>query len=192
MVSISQLTPVSPYASDHEAASSTSAGPDFYDLLDVVNPLQHIPVISHMYRAVTGDTISTGAQIAGGALFGGVVGAAAGAVTALAESVMGDSLVNTAVNAFTAEDNQLVQLYAPETKSTMQASSITESATIATLLDAQITAQQPPQAPISVANNPQSTLPDFRHMRDEALGLTDSKKQRQLQANMVQTLINSA
>jgi hypothetical protein len=46
----------------------------FADLLDVINPLQHIPVVSAVYREVTGDTISTGARMAGGALFGGPLG----------------------------------------------------------------------------------------------------------------------
>jgi len=46
----------------------------FSDLLDLVNPLQHIPVLSTLYRAVTGDSIGGAARIAGGALFGGPVG----------------------------------------------------------------------------------------------------------------------
>ena len=36
-------------------------GVSFDSLLDVVNPLQQLPVVSTIYRAVTGDTISTGA-----------------------------------------------------------------------------------------------------------------------------------
>jgi hypothetical protein len=53
-----------------------SDGITFGDLLDIVNPLQHIPVISNIYRKVTGDTIDPAAMIAGGALFGGPIGAA--------------------------------------------------------------------------------------------------------------------
>ena len=48
----------------------------FLDLLDVINPLQHIPVISTLYRSISGDTIDPGAKIAGGTLFGGPLGAA--------------------------------------------------------------------------------------------------------------------
>ncbi len=46
------------------------------NLIDVVNPLQHIPVVSSVYRRMTGDQISGPAMIAGGALFGGPVGGA--------------------------------------------------------------------------------------------------------------------
>ena len=46
----------------------------FGDLLDVINPLQHIPVVSSLYRKVTGDDISPGARIFGGGLFGGPIG----------------------------------------------------------------------------------------------------------------------
>ncbi|HEV7371081.1 MAG TPA: hypothetical protein VGO20_18420, partial [Arenibaculum sp.] len=49
----------------------------FWDLLDVINPLQHIPVVGTIYRALTGDEISTPARVAGGTLYGGVVGFAA-------------------------------------------------------------------------------------------------------------------
>jgi hypothetical protein len=50
----------------------------FWDLLDVVNPLQHLPVVSNIYRQVTGDHLGGFARIAGGALFGGVLGVASG------------------------------------------------------------------------------------------------------------------
>ncbi|MGE5548175.1 MAG: hypothetical protein ACM33T_14815 [Solirubrobacterales bacterium] len=48
--------------------------PSFWDLVDVVNPLQHIPVVNTLYREATGDQIGVGARLAGGALFGGPVG----------------------------------------------------------------------------------------------------------------------
>jgi len=48
----------------------------FRDVLDLVNPLQHIPVVGNVYRKLTGDEIAPGMRVAGGALFGGPVGAA--------------------------------------------------------------------------------------------------------------------
>ena len=59
------------------------------DIVDVINPLQHIPFVSEIYRAATGDTISTGAQIVGGGLFGGIAGAAISAVSAAVEGMAG-------------------------------------------------------------------------------------------------------
>lgn len=46
----------------------------FKDFLDVINPLQHIPGISELYRAVTGDEISDGARYSGNALYGLALG----------------------------------------------------------------------------------------------------------------------
>lgn len=46
----------------------------FNDMLDVVNPLQHIPVVSTLYQKFTGDTIDTGPRLLGGALFGVMTG----------------------------------------------------------------------------------------------------------------------
>jgi len=48
----------------------------FGDILDIVNPLQHIPVISTIYRKISGDIIAPSMQIAGDAIFGGPIGAA--------------------------------------------------------------------------------------------------------------------
>jgi hypothetical protein len=61
------------------------------DVIDVVNPLQHIPVVSTVYRWLTGDTISPAAELAGGALYGGAVGFAASAATIAVDGLMGGS-----------------------------------------------------------------------------------------------------
>lgn len=46
----------------------------FWDFLDVINPLQHIPLVNTVYREITGDTIKPVMKLAGGALFGGPLG----------------------------------------------------------------------------------------------------------------------
>ena len=51
-------------------------GPSLGDLADIVNPFQHIPLISNIYRDMLGDTISPAARLAGSALFFGPIGAA--------------------------------------------------------------------------------------------------------------------
>ena len=48
--------------------------PTFKDVLDTINPLQHIPIISSLYQSLTGDEPSSGADVAGGTLFGGPIG----------------------------------------------------------------------------------------------------------------------
>jgi len=80
-------------ASARASAGTSSQGGGFIafikTVLDIINPLQHIPVISTMYRHITGDEISPVARIAGGALFGGPIGLAAGVVNAAVESSTG-------------------------------------------------------------------------------------------------------
>ena len=65
-----------------EASFWGSDGFTFADLLDIVNPLQHIPGVSTLYRAVTGDEIGVGPRIFGGAALGGVIGAGLAAANA--------------------------------------------------------------------------------------------------------------
>lgn len=67
-------------------------GPGFKDLLAAINPLQHIPVVSTIYRHLTGDTISPGSRMAGGLLYGGPVGLAAAAVNATVEGMSGKDM----------------------------------------------------------------------------------------------------
>jgi hypothetical protein len=45
------------------------------DVIDAVNPLQHIPVVNNFYQSLTGDSIGVISSIIGGALFGGPIGA---------------------------------------------------------------------------------------------------------------------
>jgi hypothetical protein len=67
----------------------------FGDVIDIVNPLQHIPIISSIYRKVTGDTIAPAMEIAGGALFGGPLGAAISVVTTAFQSYTQDKAEST-------------------------------------------------------------------------------------------------
>ena len=79
-------------------------GLTFGDVLDVINPLQHIPVVSTIYRAITGDEISPGARVAGGALFGGPVGFAVATVNAMVEASTGEDIGETVLSAFIGDE----------------------------------------------------------------------------------------
>lgn len=61
----------------------------FFDLLDMINPLHHIPLIGTIYRAITGDEIRGISRIVGGGIFGGPLGAAGGLVTEVIEDGTG-------------------------------------------------------------------------------------------------------
>jgi hypothetical protein len=61
----------------------------FSDFLDIINPLQHIPIVNTVYRAVTGDKIDPGSRLAGGGLFGGPIGLIASVVSGMVEESTG-------------------------------------------------------------------------------------------------------
>lgn len=69
----------------------------FADLIDMVNPLQHIPVVNHFYREMTGDEIRPISQIIGGGVFGGPLGAASGLANVIAIQETGDDLTGNAL-----------------------------------------------------------------------------------------------
>lgn len=64
----------------------------FADALDAINPLQHLPVVSTVYRELTGDQIDPGARLAGGALFGGVVGLFGAVADTISQETSGKDL----------------------------------------------------------------------------------------------------
>jgi len=66
--------------------------PSFWDVLDVINPLQHIPVVNTLYQELTGDKIGVGARLAGGTLFGGPIGLIASAVGCMIEEETGKDI----------------------------------------------------------------------------------------------------
>ena len=64
----------------------------FADMLDVINPLQHIPGVATLYREMTGNGISTGAKLAGDALFGGPIGLVASLIGSIMEQETGKDI----------------------------------------------------------------------------------------------------
>lgn len=105
-------------------------GFSFKTVLDTINPLQHIPIVSTIYRELTGDIPGPASQVAGGALFGGVIGFVASLFNVQVEGVTGKDIGAHAVAALGEEK-------AGETKPAVAAAE---------------TANQPAQAP---ADRPQ-------------------------------------
>jgi len=79
-------------------------GFSFKDLIDMVNPLQHIPVIGTLYRHITGDAINTVPKIAGDTLYGGLEGFAGSVADTIFEKItgksFGDTIYDMAANLF--------------------------------------------------------------------------------------------
>lgn len=70
----------------------------FGDVLDIINPLQHLPVIGTIYRKITGDTIKPLSDIVGSALFGGPIGAASSAINLAVKEGTGKDLAENALS----------------------------------------------------------------------------------------------
>lgn len=82
-----------PYPGRNEAAGAGEAVMSFSDFLDMINPLQHIPLVSSIYRAATGETINPVSRIAGDILYGGAIGVGLASAGIAAVGAVGDEVV---------------------------------------------------------------------------------------------------
>lgn len=85
------------------AAAQEKPGLSFFDFLDLINPLQHIPGVATVYRNLTGDTIRPEVQVMGAALIGGPIGLLAAASKAVIEQINGESLDKTVMALFSSD-----------------------------------------------------------------------------------------
>lgn len=76
----------------------------FWDFLDVINPLQHIPIVNNLYREATGDKIGVAARLVGGTLFGGPLGLIASAANCILEESTGHDAGGHVIALFRDED----------------------------------------------------------------------------------------
>jgi hypothetical protein len=82
-------TAAPPHSRTHMWKDGESFG--FHDLLDTLNPLQHIPLISTLYRWLTGDQPGNVAEIVGDGIYGGPLGLGAGLLTVALKEETGKS-----------------------------------------------------------------------------------------------------
>ena len=83
------VSPLSPKA----ALAAPSARPadhdiSFSDVLSALNPLQYLPVVGTIYRAVTGDRPPLSLRAVGGIIAGGLMGGPVGAAISAAGSLL--------------------------------------------------------------------------------------------------------
>ncbi|HEY5346602.1 MAG TPA: hypothetical protein VIJ72_00305 [Rhizomicrobium sp.] len=104
-MSIAATTSLSaPAAPQVPAKSDDGWDFSFKNLLDIVNPLQHIPVISTIYRKLTGDVPATPEKIAGDTLYGGAIGFVSSLADTAFEAVTGKDFGDTVLAFFTGDD----------------------------------------------------------------------------------------
>jgi len=88
-------------ADPKSASKSSDWDFSFHNLLSIVNPLEHLPIIGTLYRAITGTHIGVPERIAGDALYGGLWGAVSGIADAAFEAVTGKDFGSTVLALFT-------------------------------------------------------------------------------------------
>jgi hypothetical protein len=111
---VTNIAAQGPAAAVASAKNAGSTDFSFDDLLDIVNPLQHIPVISTLYRAITGDGIGTPEKIAGDTLYGGVVGLFTSLGDAVFKEITGKDVGDTVLAFLTGDDAAPVQTASSE------------------------------------------------------------------------------
>ena len=99
-------TPSTEQASAEKPADQTESF--FHHLLDVINPLQHLPVIGTIYRAITGERLDAVEKIAGDTLYGGLWGAVTSIADVAFEGLTGKSFEDTALALFKGDDKTRV------------------------------------------------------------------------------------
>lgn len=65
---------------------------EFGDFIDIVNPLQHIPIVATIYRNLTDDRIGMAPRVIGGALWGRLSGLVTGVINSLVEWFTGKDI----------------------------------------------------------------------------------------------------
>ena len=76
----------------------------FHDVLDLLNPLQHIPIVSSVYRWLTDDIPGNVSRILGDGLFGGPIGLVTGALSVAVKEETGKDPGEMAISLVTGSD----------------------------------------------------------------------------------------
>jgi hypothetical protein len=87
ITSETQATSPSPAATAAQPTPVHDHGFNFHEFLSDINPLQYLPVVGTIYRAVTGDVIPEALREGGSFLVGGLLGGPIGLLTSIAETI---------------------------------------------------------------------------------------------------------
>jgi hypothetical protein len=87
ITSETQATSPSPAATAAQPTPVHGHGFNFHEFLSDINPLQYLPVVGTIYRAVTGDVIPEALREGGSFLVSGLLGGPIGLLTSIAETI---------------------------------------------------------------------------------------------------------
>jgi hypothetical protein len=141
----------------HLSAFADDDGPSFKDLVDIINPLQHIPIISTIYRKITGDEPGAVSRIIGSALYGGPIGMIAEEVNCIIDDETGDDIGGHVVAFLERQFSDPASDAAPESQLAAAAPTATEPPTPQAAPQTPV-ASEPATAPTTAAAAPLATL----------------------------------
>jgi hypothetical protein len=109
---VSSAAPSPPPSSGSASASDWDFS--FHNLLDILNPLEHLPIIGTIYRAITGTHIGIPEKVAGDALYGGLWGAVSSVADVALEQITGKSAEDTVMGWLKgSSDTEVAKITAP-------------------------------------------------------------------------------
>ncbi|MEH6629414.1 MAG: hypothetical protein V7776_01225 [Halopseudomonas aestusnigri] len=139
--------------SDTETAENNGQEFGFLDFLDIINPLQHIPVVSSIYREITGDELKPTARVFGGMLFGGPSGFVSAIANSIVEETTGKDIGANILEAFLGPDEtqDSVQIAESDAGNKLVTASVAKDTAAPEIIDifAQLS-PVPPPAPILI------------------------------------------
>jgi hypothetical protein len=157
-----KTAPAAQTASNTAAATKTADSGEktfWQDVLDIVNPLQHLPIVGTVYRAITGDKMGDVEKVAGDTLYGGPIGLVSSLADIAFEKLTGKDFGDTVLGLF--EGNQTTAVAGMTLKPLPPRA-------IASAPPAQLAAATPAKA--DAANKPATAAP-------QAPALTDANTQ---------------
>jgi hypothetical protein len=134
-------------APSNSGATASNSGTQkegfFHHLLDIINPLQHLPVIGTIYRAITGEHIGAVERIAGDTLYGGLWGAVSSVADVAFEGLTGKSAEDTVLAWFKSDTStKVAQITAPTITATQSLPSA-ETPALPSPASAEVASAQP-------------------------------------------------
>lgn len=101
---VAKYAPAASTVADDDVEAFGEDGFGFDDFLDIINPLQHIPGVSSIYREISGDEINPASRLIGGSIYGGGIGLAVSFVNAAIEDSTGKDIGAHFFSAFTSDE----------------------------------------------------------------------------------------
>ena len=164
---------------------ASKASFSFADLIDTINPLQHIPVVATAYRELTGDEMSPQARMAGGALYGGPIGFVA-------------SMVDSAIDMATGNDiggHLFAGLFGPDKPAETVATTAPQPSAAAITTASLATETRPAKAPVPAPAKSTKRVPAIPQMSPETFdallkSFADPKAAKDANAGLAQSMAN--